>query len=1090
MGCCHSQLETKTPEAGPTLLQARRRVEGLPSCRPPAKSELEECLQDPDFVLERCDLDGSGTLDEHELKQAFAAFGLKPSAERLRQSMAGLNEIDKPTFRDLVSKLQEELPSDMRCRRAVPHSLRGMSLQQLQMLEELYLRSGWLQRQCDTYNQQHAAEIASEQPGFFKQGPNLYAVDVYIVTPLSKPAQAGECPARRHDRRNRIPKARAQSSFSELLNPHGCRVHFFVSHFWGHLFQTTMAALTAWADAQGELMNVAASMDIVYWICLFAVNQHNAAEEVGDVPMRGPFNAALSQAKGGAVMVLDQNAEPFKRIWCLFEVHRLHKLDCPFELITEWGSLSSVAQTASSTGPQALENMLETTAEAIWASSALTARASVVEDKHRIWHAICDETLRNMPLQEMLREHNSIQEMSSLSGNPSGCVRHFGDFDSRVHGILATPLLEISIQSGNWGQAIRCIAQGARFGREQLWALRRLMLQEHQAQASSSQNVVACILELQSFWLHVAANSNYVAEAALLLQEGADVNYAESEHGLTPLLYSAQHGSVEMVNLLLSARANINQRNNHRCTPLMLAAKSGHCSLVQLLWEASASVVPADIWGKTALREAVMRGHDSVVRLLLPAAIGRDRLPILLGVAACKGNASVVRTLLEACAAVNYRNPKVDGNTGLIYAAEGGFASVCSMLLDGRADIALGNAQGRTPLMQAAAKGHLSTIRLLLDRRAEIAQTDACRQTCMTYALHHGQDAVAALLIDAGADPTSSANLLAPPSNFEAQFIITQLLLSMAMQLLPFDRFAVEREARWGFTCLIAAAIQGEQGLAIALLEHAANVEIAAYDGQTPLIHAVNQGRSEFVQLLLQANANTATPDCKGVTPLMAACEIGNSEVAGLLLEARADVQAIDMKGETALHLASRKGWQAVVELLVSASADLEATDDESAFTSLMMAASGGQLATVQTLIDSGASVNRADSEKWTALMMAATGGHTQVVETLLRARASVCAQNIHGVAALALATHHPATSEVLLAAQADVNSSSYVDGETPLMNAVERGCERTARLLVEARADVAQANKCGRTALGYATDDQIRALLEAQLNDDLYFSI
>jgi len=1039
-------------------------------------------LQDPDFVLDRCDLDGSGTLDEHELKQAFAAFGLKPSAERLRQSMAGLNEIDKLTFRDLVSKLQEELPSDMRCRRAVPHSLRGMSLQQLQMLEELYLRSGWLQRQCDTYNQQHAAEIESEQPGFFKQGPNLYAVDVYIVTPLSKPAQAGECPARRHDRRNRIPRARGRSSFSELLNPHGCSVHFFVSHFWGHLFQTTMAALTAWADARWELMDVAASMDIVYWICLFAVNQHNAAEEVGDVPMRGPFNAALSQAKGGAVMVLDQNAEPFKRIWCLFEVHRLHELGRPFELITEWGSLSSVAQTASSTRPQVLENMLETTAAAIWASSALSARASVVEDKHRIWHAICDETLNKLPLQEMLREHD-VQ-------SSAGCVRHFGDFDSRVHGLLATPLLEIYIQSGNWGQAIGCIAQGARFGREQLWAVRRLMLQEHQAQDGNSQNAAACILELQSFWLQVAASRSYVAEASLLLREGADVNYAESKYGFTPLLYSAQHGSVGMVSLLLSARANINQRNLYRSTPLMLAAKSGHFSLVRLLWEASASVVPADAYGKTALRNAVQRGHDLVVRLLLPAATGRDRLPILLGVAAQRGNASVVRTLLEASAAINYRNPKADGNTSLIYAAEGGFATVCSMLLDGRADIALGNVRGRTPLMQAAAKGHLSTIRLLLDRRAEIAQTDARGQTCMTYARHHGQDAVVALLVDAGADPTSSANLLAHASNSEAGTIITQLLLLMVTQILPFDTLAVIREERGGFTCLIAAAMQRDQGLAIALLEHAANVEVADYDGQTPLIHAVKQGRSEVVQLLLHADANPTTPDCEGVTPLMAASGIGSNQVAGLLLEARADVQAVNMKGETALHLASMKGWQAVVELLVSAGADLEAVDDESAFTSLIMAAREGQLTTVQTLIDSGASVNRADSEKWTALMMAATGGHTQVVETLLRARASVCAQNIHGVAALALATHHPATSEVLLAAQADVNSSSYVDGETPLMKAAEEGCARMAQLLLEARADVAQTNKCGRTAIGYARDDQIRAMLEAQQNDDLYFSI
>ena len=35
-----------------------------------------------------------------------------------------------------------------------------------------------------------------------------------------------------------------------------------------------------------------------------------------------PFNRALEGAKHGMTMVLDQDAQPFKRIWCLFEVQR------------------------------------------------------------------------------------------------------------------------------------------------------------------------------------------------------------------------------------------------------------------------------------------------------------------------------------------------------------------------------------------------------------------------------------------------------------------------------------------------------------------------------------------------------------------------------------------------------------------------------------------------------------------------------------------------------------------------------------------------------------------------------------------------
>ena len=57
------------------------------------------------------------------------------------------------------------------------------------------------------------------------------------------------------------------------------------------------------------------------------------AEEVGENPREGPFNAALAQATGGAVMVLDEEIRPFSRLWCLFEISRLKDLQQPFELI-------------------------------------------------------------------------------------------------------------------------------------------------------------------------------------------------------------------------------------------------------------------------------------------------------------------------------------------------------------------------------------------------------------------------------------------------------------------------------------------------------------------------------------------------------------------------------------------------------------------------------------------------------------------------------------------------------------------------------------------------------------------------------------
>ena len=129
----------------------------------------------------------------------------------------------------------------------------------------------------------------------------------FVVTPMSKP---GMCGAREHDEQQTIAEARRTSSFSELVNPFGLFVHCFVSHFWGHKFTSTVTALDLWADSNYDKLT-SEKEALVYWICLFALNQHDVAEEVGENPQQGPFNAALAQATGGAVMVLDEEVKPF-----------------------------------------------------------------------------------------------------------------------------------------------------------------------------------------------------------------------------------------------------------------------------------------------------------------------------------------------------------------------------------------------------------------------------------------------------------------------------------------------------------------------------------------------------------------------------------------------------------------------------------------------------------------------------------------------------------------------------------------------------------------------------------------------------------
>ena len=70
-------------------------------------AELKRKLQDPQFVATRCDLDGSGDLDAHELKQAARVYGIARSSSEDHSStnprhLTG-QRVSKESFAEMVA---------------------------------------------------------------------------------------------------------------------------------------------------------------------------------------------------------------------------------------------------------------------------------------------------------------------------------------------------------------------------------------------------------------------------------------------------------------------------------------------------------------------------------------------------------------------------------------------------------------------------------------------------------------------------------------------------------------------------------------------------------------------------------------------------------------------------------------------------------------------------------------------------------------------------------------------------------------------------------------------------------------------------
>eukprot|EP00435_Cladocopium_sp_Y103_P062609 s611_g24.t1 len=496
-----------------------------------------------------------------------------------------------------------------------------MALGQLQHLKRLFIKTGWLAAQCETFNTENAEAIAKGNK--FSQNPNLYALDTFVVTPMSKP---GICKAREHDEQRTIAEARGMSSFSELVNPFGLLVHCFVSHFWGHDFNSTVMALDLWADANYQKMT-SEKQSLVYWICLFALNQHKVAEEVGENPREGPFNAALAQATAGAVMVLDEEIRPFSRLWCLFEISRLKDLQRPFELICSEGSLSQ----PENGGNQAVSaEMLEATCEALWNVSAAKAQSSVEADKYQIWAETANKCFRGNI--DGLGAQHFFQSYMYRNG-AEGLEGVFSDFNNYIKSLLSTTMLQLLLARGQRDAAAKCCVYGAQFGSQELMEICTCFVQETDRKdwlncllmQASNASTVQLLLDLGAdAWaankdgvtaLHEAAYHNHLAVAELLLEQHADARAVDNS-GVTALMGAAHAGHVALVELLLEHRADVSAARHDGGTALMAAAEGGHVSVAKLLLERGADVRAADNNGATALMWATAGGHMAVAELL------------------------------------------------------------------------------------------------------------------------------------------------------------------------------------------------------------------------------------------------------------------------------------------------------------------------------------------------------------------------------------------------------------------------------------------------------------------------------------------
>lgn len=178
-----------------------------------------------------------------------------------------------------------------------------------------------------------------------------------------------------------------------------------------------------------------------------------------------------------------------------------------------------------------------------------------------------------------------------------------------------------------------------------------------------------------------AAQEDNMEEVQQLLP-GRDVNLRDKRSGTTALEHAVRNGNRELVQLLLSAGADVNIRNEGGQTVLMMLGEEATADLVWDLINAGAKVNQKDNEGNTPLIEAAGFNNIEALKTLLDAgaevaAWNHDgETPLLM--AASSGLVNNVRALILAGADINQRDS--DDKTALILARENGHRAVIRLL--------------------------------------------------------------------------------------------------------------------------------------------------------------------------------------------------------------------------------------------------------------------------------------------------------------------------------------------------------------------------------------------------------------------------
>ncbi len=574
--------------------------------------------------------------------------------------------------------------------------------------------------------------------------------------------------------------------------------------------------------------------------------------------------------------------------------------------------------------------------------------------------------------------------------------------------------------------------------------------------------------------LHKAAEGVNSGILKLLLKSRRFNVDETNESGWTALHKAARVGNIQMVEMLLNAGADVNQRTLSQQTPLHIAADEGHLLIVCKLSDFMEDPELKDEHGFTSFSLAAAKGHVGIITELL----SKSYFPL--------HRQSILQSEMELKIVLrcgfDINKVDKDNRTALHLEIGLGCSQAVKMLLAAGADRNIKDSRGKTPLYLAAKddRDRVDIIQMLLEPKAaaDINAEANNGATPIYAACFKGNSNIVKELLKHKPDVNLSNNkgwtpLHAAFNNAD----ITRMLLMAGCRI-----DSVTNDV--GSTALAMAAFCEQYYLVVKHhLDFGADPFKPDYDGDTAVHRAIEGGSHKSLQLMLEHKDSRARIDiqrCDGCTLLHLAAKDSEYEMAKMLLEKGANPDIESRVYGTVLMAAACAGAQAVADLLF-----LKREIDVNAFcmpygTALQAAAFHGNLSMVEWLLSKGAKVNESRGEFGTALRASFVRGNAslyrgkdhydKIAKVLLDAGSDPNDSPKDGKSILRLAIEHVADRVVGQLIQKGANADNEPPGnEALVLAAAKHGLFETLDTLLKYGANFAARDKYGRSLLSTA---------------------